>query len=250
MRAFIGVATTPYKKNFADMGLAGVSAEVIEYYWTLARLNQKIYDSVRRAGAVPIELLPAEDGGETALVAERLDGFIFAGGDDMHPRFYGEPLNGSLAPYEERDVFEIGLFKRVLETGKPILGICRGAQVINVALGGTLYQHLADVRPEWAGHERHDVMEGCVHDVEVLRSDFFGGVGAGERLNVNSMHHQAVKSLAPSLRPGAVSADGLVEAFALPEHKYLMCVQWHPECLSGKDPVQAGLFEAVANFSK
>lgn len=250
MRAFIGVATTPYKKIFADMKLACVPAEVIEYYWALARLNQKIYDSVRRAGAVPIELLPAEDDEETALAAARFDGFIFAGGDDIHPRFYRESLGGALAPYEERDVFEISLFKQVLETGKPILGICRGAQVINVALGGTLYQHLADVKPEWGGHERRDVTVGCVHDVEVLRPDFFSGVSAGERLNVNSMHHQAVKTLAPSLWPGAMSADGLVEAFTLPEHKYLRCVQWHPECLSGTDPVQAGLFEAVANFSK
>lgn len=248
MRPLIGVPTAPYKTAFADMGLDDVPRDRLNYFWLRSRLNQMIYDSVRRAGGVPIELLPAAGPEELSAIASRLDGFIFSGGEDIHPKFYGEEIDGSRDPDAERDDFEIGLFNKILDAGKPALGICRGAQLINVALGGTLYQDLASVKPEWHGqHARYDIKDGRAHSVRLL-DGFLGG--AGETMGVNSMHHQAVKKLAGGLEPLAEAQDGLIEAFRLKGHKFLAAVQWHPECLSRTDKHNAALFSALVESTK
>lgn len=249
MRPLIGVPTAPYKTAFTDIGLDDVPRDKLSYFWLRSRLNQMIYDSVRRAGGIPIELLPASDPGELSAIASRLDGFIFSGGEDIHPKLYGEEIEGSRDPDTERDAFEIGLFNKILDEGKPTLGICRGAQLINVAMGGTLYQDLSSVKPEWHGqHARYDIKDGVAHSVRLLDGEFFRG--AGGTMGVNSMHHQAVKKLAGGLEPLAKTQDGLVEAFRLKGHKFLAAVQWHPECLSKTDKHSAALFSALVESSK
>lgn len=249
MRPLIGVPTAPYKTAFADIGLDEVPKDRLNYFWLRSRLNQMIYDSVRRAGGVPIELLPTGDTEELSAITSRLDGFVFSGGEDIHPRFYGEEMDGSRDPDTERDAFEMELFNKILDAGKPALGICRGAQLINVALGGTLYQDLSSVKPEWHGeHARYDIKDGRAHSVRLLDEGFLRG--AGETIGVNSMHHQAVKKLADGLEPLAETRDGLIEAFRLKGHKFLAAVQWHPECLSKTDKHNAGLFSALVESSK
>lgn len=250
MRPLIGVPTAPYKAVYAEMELREILPEGLGYFWLRAKLNQMIYDSVRRAGGVPIELLPTECLDEISEIAHRLDGFIFSGGEDIHPQFYGEEMNGSRSPDTERDFFELELFKRVLETGKPVLGICRGAQLINVAMGGTLHQDLDSVRPEWGRrHARYEMKDGYAHSVRVLSPGFFHGIDTGV-MSVNSMHHQAVKRLADGLELLAITEDGLTEAFRLKGHRFLAAVQWHPECLSHKDELQAALFSVLVNSAR
>lgn len=249
MKPLIGVPTAPYKADFAYMELDDVPQEKLKYFWLRSKLNKNIFDSVRRAGGVPIELLPADGDEETSALVSRLDGFIFSGGEDIHPQFYGEEPNGSQAPDERRDAFELGLCKKILDAGKPALGICRGAQLINVALGGTLYQDLTAVRQGWGReHARYESKDGYVHSVNILKSGFFIGADSGT-IGVNSMHHQAVKSLADGLEPLAVTEDGLIEAFRLKEHAFFAAVQWHPECLSHKNALQAALFNSLVDSS-
>lgn len=250
MRPLIGVPTAPYKADYASMELDDVPLERLKYFWLLSKLNQMIYDSVRRAGGVPVELLPADNDEEISAIVSRLDGFVFSGGEDIDPRFYGEGPDGSSSPNVERDTFELGLFAKILAAGKPVLGICRGAQLINVALGGTLYQDLASVKPEWGAlHTRYESQTGYAHSVGILEPGFLGGA-AGGTISVNSMHHQGVRKLANGLEPLAATEDGLIEAFRLKKHDFLTAVQWHPECLSHKDGQQAALFSALVDSSK
>lgn len=239
MKPLIGVPTDPFCHEYADIALAEMDEEKLNFCWLLERLTEKICSSVRNAGGVPLLLSSTDDENEMESLAKRLDGFVFAGGDDIAPSFYGETYKGSVSPNYARDRFEIGLLKKIIKEEKPVLGICRGAQIINVALGGTLYQHLPDVNPEWTLHKRPDVMEGCVHDVEFM----------GETIPVNSMHHQAIDKLAPGLEATAKTEDGLVEGVALNGYRHLVGVQWHPECLTAKDPLAARLFSELVNAS-
>ena len=158
--------------------------------------------------------------------AEEFDGLLLCGGGDVEPALYNQPPDGSQGISPERDALELHFIHEFLKAGKPILGICRGMQVINVALGGTLYQDL----PEQVGFIHFDVkLRHYVDTAEgsMLRELF------GERFRVNSTHHQAVRDLAPGLRLTAKSPEGIVEAY---EHETLPIygTQFHPERMSGR----------------
>jgi putative glutamine amidotransferase len=159
---------------------------------------------------------------EAADPLEDLDGLLLPGGPDVDPELYGEerdPYLGSIDP--ELDRFEIGLVRRAVDRSMPVLGICRGQQVINVALGGTLHQHL----PE---HDRHDLPRTHrAHQIQVEATSELGKAAAGEAVMVNSLHHQAIKDLGTGLRVTARSPDGIVEALEGGED--VVAVQCHPE---------------------
>jgi len=252
MKPFIGIASNPFYNSYADETLSDIENSQLDYFWLLSRLTEKICSSVRSAGGIPILLMLTEDESETETIASRIDGLILAGGEDITPSFYGEPKNGTISPNLSRDKFEISLLKKTMKHEKPVLGICRGNQIINIALGGTLCQHIPNVKPEWVMHKRPDIMEGYVHSVEILKSDFFPFFPSnkGNTMQVNSMHHQAVDILAPGLEPIAVTSDGLIEGLYMPEYRYLAGVQWHPECLSASDKIQAGIFAEIVNASR
>lgn len=252
MKPLIGVASDPFYNSYADKTLSDIESDRLDYFWLLSRLTEKICSSVRSAGGVPILLMLTEDESETETIASRIDGLILAGGEDITPSFYGKPDNGTISPNLLRDKFEISLLKKTMKHEKPVLGICRGHQIINTALGGTLYQHIPDVKPEWAMHKRPDIMQGYVHSVEILKSDLFPFLPSdkGNTMQVNSMHHQAVDILAQRLEPIAVTADGLIEGSYMPEYRYLAGIQWHPECLSESDKIQAGIFAELVNASR
>lgn len=193
------------------------------------------------AGAAPdeIAMLTARDG--ERLRSERFDGVLFAGGEDVDPEFYGETKKyDSVHVNRARDEFEQALLHQALHRRLPILGICRGAQVINVDFGGTLYQDLdEELVPECehqqaeAGRARDDL----THTVTVTDPDsrLHGAVQGSCR--VNSLHHQAIKHLGRGLKVSAHSEDGLVEAVeAAGDYPFLLAVQWHPEELTGHAP--------------
>ena len=191
---------------------------------------------IELAGGVPVVLPPLGVGAMTTLLA-RLDGVCLSGGPDLDPDAYGAPdRHVELGPTEPSlDVFELALGRAALERGMPLLGICRGAQALNVACGGTLHQHLP-------GHRQSEPGSRATHEVEVLAGTRLAAlIGAGP-VAVNSFHHQAVDRLGSGLRVAALAADGTVEA--VEGAGFVVGVQWHAEAMA-----DGRLFEALASAS-
>ena len=191
-------------------------------------LPRTYVDIVLAAGGVPVLLPPTAD---AARAVDRVDAVLLSGGRDVAPDRYGAaPHPAAGLPHPERDTAELVVLGRALELDLPVLGVCRGAQLLNVALGGTLHQHLPDV----VGHDGHNPTPGMFTDVDV-RLDPAGRVGAavGPHVRVRCHHHQAVDRLAPGLVATGWAADGTVEAVELagddPARPFVVGVQWHPE---------------------
>ena len=208
-----------------------------EGYWMLPFY----FRCVEAAGGIPV-LLPYLTG-EAVLqqAAQDLDGILLTGGVDVAPELYGEEtLEVCGEVNRERDEMERILFWAALAADKPILGICRGIQVINVLLGGSLYQ---DIPSQLSGVEsvNHRPADyGYIHKVTILPETPLRALLGAETVTVNSMHHQAIRTLAPQLVSMAHASDGLIEAVYMPKASYLQAVQWHPERL--EDPVTRSLF--------
>ncbi len=200
-------------------------------------------DGLRQAGGIPLIFPLSSDEEELRRLMALCDGFLFTGGQDVSPSLYGEePLEDLLSVCPMRDRMESLVFKEALRADKPILGICRGIQFINAALGGTLYQDLPSQHPSGTEHCQRPPYDEPIHDVLVIKdSPLFRLLGT-ERLPVNSYHHQAVKKLAPGLIIMALSPDGLIEAVHMPAKHFLWAVQWHPEYSWRTDSASRKLF--------
>jgi putative glutamine amidotransferase len=200
-------------------------------------LMQAYVNAVIQAGGVPV-LIPsliAEDGWEA--VYSRLDGILFSGGGDIALEYSpGEPHPRIDGVDRARDSVELKLARAAASDGKPFLGICRGCQVLNVALGGTLYTHIPDQLPNALDHSYPGNMRTVlVHEVRLEEGTHTAEIHGEPILNVNSLHHQGLKDIAPSLRVAGLAPDGLVEAIELPEHPFALAVQWHPEWLTDQE---------------
>ena len=244
MRPLIGIPTSPFKHSYSEITPVNIDKEEFDYFWLLSVLTEKIVSCVRAAGGVPLLLTATRDAQEIKAAASKLDGFVFAGGSDIAPAFYGEEDRGTISPDLDRDSFELALCREALEKNRPLLGICRGCQLLHVALGGSLIQDLPDVKDDWGLHRRPDIVRGYVHDVKITVPTLFPN-NRGETMKVNSMHHQAVGRLAKQAEAAARTEDGIIEAIWAPAYKYAVGVQWHPECLAEDDGVQADIFRAV-----
>ena len=208
--------------------------------------------AVTQAGACPVLIPSGLSGNELDTILQRLDGVLFSGGGDIDPIYYGvepHPKVGEVDP--DRDRVELHLLHKVVQEAIPFLGICRGLQLVNVGLGGTLYADIGDQLP---GAHNHDFYPGwprdhLAHAVQVAQGSRLAGILSLKLAEVNSLHHQAVCQLAPGLLPTAYSPDGLVEAVELPDHPFGLAVQWHPEWLTAHAPMQA-LFRAFVAAAK
>jgi putative glutamine amidotransferase len=210
-------------------------------------LPRNYVDAVQRAGATALLLPPdpllVKRPGE---LLELLDGLLLAGGADIDPALYGQAAHAETQEtVPERDAFEIALTRGAIERDIPVLGICRGMQLINIALGGSLTQHL----PEHLGHEEHRKVigsfDGSDHDVELLDGTLAMRVIGARRHATKSHHHQGVERIGDGLLVSATaSADGLVEAVELPDRSFVLGVQWHPEA-DETSPVIAGFVAAA-----
>ena len=200
-------------------------------------LQQSYVRAVMQAGGVPV-LIPsiiAKDGWDA--VYSRLDGILFSGGGDIAlDHFAGEPHPRIDDIEPERDSIELKMIQAAALDGKPFLGICRGCQVLNVALGGTLYTHIPDQLPGALDHSYPGNMRTIlVHEVKIEEGTHMAEIYGEPIIKVNSLHHQGLKDIAPSLRVAGHAPDGLVEAVELPDHPFGLAVQWHPEWLTDQD---------------
>lgn len=237
-RPIVGIPTQTLQS------LGGVSAE-IPPSWVM---SQRYILTLTSAGAIPW-LVPLVDEATLRGVYEELDGVFLPGGADIDPATYGadpHPLCDKTDP--ARDRVEVSLARWALEDEKPVLGVCRGMQLINVAAGGSLYQDLAEELP---GALKHDYFpfraqgfarDHLAHEVRVAEGTRLARLMGAGPLAVNSMHHQGVRDLGRGLVPTAVAPDGLIEAIEGEREGYLVAVQWHPEALTDNDARTRALF--------
>ena len=189
--------------------------------------------AIAAAGGLPV-LVPLDLPSSTLRgLFDRLDGILLSGGGDLQPSTYGLTTSVPLVDVDpQRDALELTLARWALEDGKPVLGICRGQQVLNVAAGGTLIPDIATARPQALDHRGEKREPGALgHAVTVESDSYLARLGTPLSLEVNSSHHQAVDRLAPGWRVSATAPDGIIEAIEAPGHPCALAVQWHPERL-------------------
>ena len=217
-------------------------------------MGRSYIEELRKVGAVPwlIPLIP-HDPDTLGEIFSRLDGVFITGGVDVDPARYGEPktpLCGVTDP--DRDAVEIALLKHALDRNLPVLAVCRGLQILNVACGGTLYQDVTTQVPAALKHDHFPTPDKpsrkyLAHDVTVKANSRLAHILGEAVVPVNSMHHQAIKDLAPSLAATAYAPDGIIEGVEGTGGQFLVAVQWHPEELTETQPGMARLFSTFAN---
>ncbi len=211
-------------------------------------LPSEYVDAVRRAGGTPVLLPPGESAIEEWLAI--VDGIILAGGGDLSPEHYaGDSHEAIYMVDSERDSVELGLARRVIESGHPTLGICRGTQILNVALGGTLHAHLPDVVGDSVSH-RLPPREPTSHSIDIVANSTAASVFGCTTFQAASWHHQAIARVGKGLAVVAHAPDGTIEAIEMDSHRWLLGVQWHPELTAEVDAVQQRVFDVLVEVSR
>lgn len=210
------------------------------YYKINARYMEAVYASGGTGVLLSMDMAEAD----VERLADRFDGFLFSGGGDIAPSFFGEaphPRCGEIS--DRRDAFELPLLRALVRRGRPLLAVCRGVQVLNVALGGTIYQDVpAQLGIEEGCHRQTEPYDRAHHEVALTPGGLLERVTGRSGLSVNSVHHQAVRDPAPGVSVEARSGDGLIEALSLAGREEVLGVQWHPEQLFARDAAQRALF--------
>lgn len=222
------------------IGVTGNYNEEEHSFW----VRDYYVKSLRAVGAVPLVLPPTEDADITAEYLQICSGLLFSGGGDVDPVHWGEmarPRLGYINPL--RDAFELELARQALRADMPILGICRGCQVLNVAAGGSLLQ---DIQSHLL-HDQNAPREYPIHAIVVEKGSLLRRVVGSEEIRVNSFHHQAVKNPGRGLKTCAWAPDGIIEAVESTEHRWVLGVQWHPECMT--DEFSRRIFAALVKAS-
>jgi putative glutamine amidotransferase len=216
------------------------------YGYPMNAVMSAYIQAVARAGGLPLLIpLGLEEAAYQALFA-RLDGILFTGGGDIQPDLYGGQEHSKVGDVDaDRDRVELWLAKQVVEQDKPFLGICRGFQVLNVALGGSLYEDILDQKEGALKHDYYpDLPRNLLaHGVEIAEGSRLANILGLTSTQVNSLHHQGVRQLASRLSATAHAPDGMLEAYELPAHRFGLAVQWHPEWLQEHEPMRK-LFSA------
>ena len=212
--------------------------------------------SISNAGAVPVLIPLGLDIDQLRSIISRLEGILFSGGGDVHPDVYKSLMHPQVYGIDsDRDRVEILLLEQVLKSNIPFFGICRGLQLINVGMGGTLYEDLND---QFSGSLRHNSPEdwsrdSLAHPVKISPKSRLFDILQQDTFSVNSWHHQGIRRLADGVSSSAVAPDGVIEAIELPDHPFGLAVQWHPEWLQNHELMQRlfkAFVQAAFQFSK
>ena len=211
-------------------------------------MKSKYVKSLERAGA-KVRWIELDDTKKAIEEALSCDGLLLPGGADIEPALYGREREEKCGkPNELRDKNEFEIFNAFVKTEKPVLGICRGFQVINVACGGTLYQDIAEIKK--CSHSDFLKRAKSIHKVTVNENTQLFRIFEKQEVGVNSLHHQAVEQIGDNLVVSAISEDGLVEAIELINHPFCVAVQWHPEHMSKNNPLQQKIFNEFVKACK
>lgn len=210
-------------------------------------------EAIEAAGGIPV-VLPAHYQAVGEML-DRLDGLILSGGGDIDPVRFGQELHPKSDEIDaERDAFEYNIFLEAVQRDMPVLGICRGLQLINTAMGGTLFQDIDDLMAHAQEHRQHTIpvhAETTYHSVTLAPGEHpLREILGTDTLDVNSFHHQGIEVLAEPLSAIAHADDGLIEAISYPDMTFCLAVQWHPEMLAGDRPDHAGIFSAFIAATK
>ena len=227
------------------IGITALVDEKMDSYWMLPAYM----DMVKYAGGIPVMLSVFDDLKIIEELVGRLDGFIIAGGQDINPFIYNENIDekcGELC--SKRDSVEVPLLLEIIKAKKPLLGICRGFQLMNSLLGGSLYQDINSMIETNVNHRQDKPYDRPNHSVNVagVLKDIVGT----DKIMVNSCHHQAVKDVSKYVDVVAVSEDGIVEGISIKDYFFGLGVQWHPEMLNKKDEASVKIFKAFINSCK
>ena len=240
------------------MKLIGISGSILKETaapfsgYNRAYVNEDYVHAIIKAGGTPIILPVTTDENIIRDLVSRLDGLILSGGHDVQPKLYGEnPLRKIGEIFPDRDVFDLTLLEFAKEKQIPILGICRGFQILNVYHGGSLYQDLDYLTNELKiAHSQASGPTVLTHEVSVKAGSMFSKIVQNDRLEVNSFHHQAVKDLGKELTAVAHADDGIVEAFELDTYPWLLGVQFHPEMLHREMSAMQNIFNEFVLAAK
>jgi putative glutamine amidotransferase len=207
-------------------------------------LPRRYCRAVQEAGGIPLILPPVGSRDKLREILQRLDGVLISGGNfDIHPSYYGEkPIQALGSIKKDRTEFELELVKLACHRNLPLLGICGGAQAINVALGGSLYQDIATQLPGADKHERGAKRDKGGHRITIYSGTQLRQILQKQTLKVNTTHHQAVRNVGKGLVVNATASDGLIEGLESSSHSFVLGVQWHPEALTSKQPSQLKIF--------
>jgi putative glutamine amidotransferase len=217
-----------------------------------AYVNSAYLNAVQRAGGIPVALPPQLSATSLAELARTVDGLLLTGGGDIDPARFGERRHPTLYDVSSaRDTVEIDAVKAMIERGRPVLAVCRGIQVLNVALGGTLYQDVGSDPGTQVAHSQSEPRDQVTHKVRVTPGSLLARTLGVEEIEVNSMHHQAVKAPGPGLVAVAWAPDELVEGVELADPaRFVVGVQWHPEELVGHSEPACRLFAGLVSAAR
>lgn len=230
--------------------IIGITSHVeMDYKHTLS--NDYI-QAIIQAGGIPV-ILPIGTDADVAEMSDRIDGLLVTGGGDIDPTLFGEePLQGLGMISPGRDSFEMLIVEKALAADKPILAICRGIQIMNIAVGGDMYQDIySQIDGKLLQHQQNAVRAHLAHFVDVASGSLLADIAGKERFKVNTYHHQAVRNVPAPLKVTGTASDGIIEAIESTEHKFVLGVQWHPEPLAAAgEEVSKRIFEKFVESCK
>ncbi|MBO4423190.1 MAG: gamma-glutamyl-gamma-aminobutyrate hydrolase family protein [Clostridia bacterium] len=202
-------------------------------------------DGILQAGGIPLIVPMDTDAESLSQLCDAADGFLFAGGVDLDPALYGEEIyNDTVEVDPVRDKLETTAFGYVLPSDKPVLGICRGIQSVNVGLGGTLWQDVPSQCPDALTHRQNEPTDVPTHRVKITDGTRLRDIVGADSLMTNSFHHQAVKAPGKGLKIAARTEDGIIEALESESGRFILLLQWHPECTVYDSDVSKAIFRA------